>query len=300
MQSRLRVGSLVDGRFRLLRRLGGGGTADVFRARDLRAKRDVAVKIQLPRTFENTAWFASDGRSITADFENLQALACVEGVTRAFHLGSHEGRQYAAYELIPGSTLHDFVQEYRPLDARYVACIIDQLAAILGDVHDSSYVHRDVKPDNVMIQPNGRIRLLDLGSALPLEGEIDEDFPIGTSGYSAPEQYDFEIARSPQLDIYALGCVLFEISVMQLPYSDYIGRPESGVEPFPQRGLLAELPRGLRLLGSEMIALDPAARPATMADVRERLHSLDLIPAPGTAADPKAPQPDPTMPYRLL
>ena len=299
MQRRLRAGDRVDGRFRVVERLAEGGTAEVFKARDPKRGRDVALKIQLSRTFEHTSDFQSYGGDIKHDFETLQLLSAVEGIPRAYHLGFHEERQYAVYELIHGKTLDEFARENWPLNAVYTACILDQLAQILDDIHRHGHVHRDVKPENAMIQPDGRIRILDLGAAISVDCEDSRQIrPCGTDGYSAPEQYDLDVVPTPRADIYALGCIVFQVAAMRLPYAEFSGRPDLRFDPFPNRSVLAKLPAGLLALGLEMIAHDPACRPSSMAAVRERLRQLDLIPLPGTAADPKAPDPDPSLPFR--
>jgi serine/threonine-protein kinase len=152
-------------------------------------------------------------------------------------------------------------------------------------------VHRDIKPDNIMVKRDGEICVLDLGLATHLD-EPDHR-PAGTPGYVAPEQREGGTVTE-RSDIFSLGCVLFEMMVMTLPYPHETGFAPEQKTPFDSVSLDTMNPR-LRDLGLAMIAWRPADRPARMSEVLDALRPM--LPGPTTPRPAPATEPDPALWY---
>lgn len=290
----IRIGTVIDGRFRVLRRLGSGMSGEIVAAWDSQRGQEVAVKLQHPRSFESTMSYSSLGLKIVEEYKIGESLSGIRGIPEVYWHGIHLGRRrYAAIELIDGVILANVTEQRRPANSDTVAAVIGQLCEILEPVHAQGVVHRDIKLDNVMVGHDGEVWLLDLGIAVRVDEDLS-DFISGTPGYAPPEQYTGQ-KLTAQADIYALGSVLFEMSVMSLPYAEHGGRPDKQVEPF-RAGLLDTMHDGLRSLGLSMVAWEPADRPASVSEVRDVLRPM--LPAPGSPRHPKAPRPDPAGWYR--
>ncbi len=203
-------------------------------------------------------------------------------------------RRYIVMELVEGITVASWINEHHPVPAAAAVSVVAQLCEILKGVHAERYVHRDVTPNNVMMQSDGRVRLLDVGISVPV-GEVNAD-PRGTLGYAAPEQYDPASVLTPQADVFSLGAMLFAMTVSELPYSGRESPPEDTASAFPE-DFRAEIPGTLWSLALAMVSVDPHERPNGVAEVLGYLRPI--LPTPGSASSPKATRPDPTAPYRL-
>lgn len=257
---------LLDGRYRLGTRLGGGAAADVFRGIDDRLGRAVAVKV-----FRGDA--AEQLQRHEAEMRTLAALDHPSLVT-VFDAGSdpETDQPYLVMQLIEGPTL---AEELRPgalpLDraARYGAELADALAYI----HQRGLVHRDLKPANVLISKDGRVHLADFGIAR-LVGTAHETRTgdvLGTPAFFAPEQVAGE-SVGPPTDIYALGLVLYEALTGRRPYD---GTPMEVAMARLNRApeIPADTPAPWRRLLVAMTQRDPAARPSA-AEVARTLRAL--------------------------
>lgn len=281
---------MVNGRFELIRRIGAGQHGEVYSASRLNDGRMVALKFQDGLTFESTEDFEYFGVPIIEEAEKLKDLRHVPGVPYFFERDDFAGRQFFAMEFVPGNTLATFAADKRPLLSPFAASIAGQLCEILGGIHSAGLVHCDVKPANIVIQPNGRLRLIDVGIAAELGSTAARR---GSHGWAAPEQYE-EGRLTAATDLYALGCLLFHLGALQRPFAHWAGRPAG--EPFPD-GLSAAMPEQLQKAAFAMIQLHPADRPSTAGDAFDLLWPL--IPKPGAPPHPKAPDPDPSTYFRL-
>ncbi len=288
----IRVGTKIGGRFIVDGILGDGMSGETYSARDLELDRPVAVKMQGSRTFENTTWYSQSAADIGDEFQRGLSLSGLRGIPEFYTSGTHAGRSYVVMQLIDGVTLEGLMRQCRPAGRETVAAVICQLCEILEPVHEGRIVHRDIKLENVMVKTEGAVWLLDFGTAVPADEEIED--PTGTAGYAPPEQYEGQ-PLTTRADIYALGALLFRMSVMLSPYAEQGGRPDRRVEPFDPDRLTTMDPR-LRVVGLSMISWDPADRPATVREVLEALQPL--LPTAGSLPDPKAPRPDPARWYR--
>jgi len=291
----LQKGMMIDGRYRVLCPLGSGGEGELVVAFDEERKRKVAVKLQHPRFFESTTSYSLIGQNLVIEAKIGQSFTDVRGIPVVYDHGRHLGRRYFVMELIDGCTLRDFILTYRPLKSQVAVAVIAQLCDILGVIHDRHFVHRDVKPENIIITLRGEVLLLDLGIAVVAESEITSGDVFGTPGYAPYEQIRGSSVTA-RTDIYALGCLLCEMVTMRLPFAQEqewnIGKQEYPVSP----ELVATLPVGLRDLVVSMVSRDPSVRPASTTEIVDRL--AHLLPIPGSPSDPKAPRPDPTAWFR--
>lgn len=288
-------GTFLDGRYRVLRKLGHGGEGELFVARDELDRCEVAVKAQFPRTFESTKTYASAAFALEDELERLTFMRHVPGIPEVLgdgYYGRHRGR-YIVMELVQGDTIASWISDHHPVPAAAAVSVVAQLCDILHGVHKEGYVHRDVSAKNAMMQPNGKVRLLDVGISGPI-GEINSD-PRGTPGYAPPEQYDNKALLTPQVDVFSLGTILFAMVGAELPYSGLESPPDATTPAFPN-GFRAHMSDTLQSLALAMVSIDPGERP-DLAALRNYLRPM--LPTPRCPASPKATRPDPTTPYRL-
>ena len=257
---------LLDGRYRLGERLGGGAVADVYRALDERLQRPVAIKV-----FRGDA--AEQLQRHEAEMRTLAALDHPSLVT-VFDAGTDEptGRPFLVMQLVEGPTLGGELRAGNLTPeraARYGA----ELADALDYVHERGLVHRDVKPANVLLSEDGRVHLADFGIARLVDSahETKTGDVLGTPAYFAPEQVAGETV-GPPADVYALGIVLFECLTGRRPFEGTaveVAMARVAREP----EIPADLPTDWRALLGAMTRRDPAARP-TAAQVASSLRRL--------------------------
>lgn len=258
------VATRVAGRYELVRPLGHGAMATVDLARDVELDRPVALK----RLAENLARDADLLRRFLRE-ARLAARLAHPNVVRVFDVGKDEGRPFIAMEYVEGETLAELVARRGALPAAEAAALGVQMCAGLAAVHGAGLVHRDVKPQNLLLGLDGVLKLGDFGIAagnegtrLTLAGTV-----LGTAGYLAPEQ-----ARGEQVtaaaDIYAVGAVLYELLT---------GEPARGA------GSLAELGSGDGFVPPDLAARRPDAPDELVAAVTACL-SLQPEDRPSSAA----------------
>jgi TolB-like protein/Flp pilus assembly protein TadD len=221
-------GSLVGhqyGPYRILSLLGAGGMGEVYRSRDTRLGRDVAVKV-LPQEF------ASDPDRLRRFEQEARAIAALDhaNILVLYDVGTHEGAPYIVTQLLEGESLRDRLQT-GPLPPRTAVELAVQIAQGLSAAHSKGIVHRDLKPGNVFITKEGHVKILDFGLAkLAAERSLGEAAQattvaeatqvgarLGTVGYMSPEQVRGQ-AVDQRSDIFSLGCVLYEMLVGRSPF----------------------------------------------------------------------------------
>jgi eukaryotic-like serine/threonine-protein kinase len=278
---------VLDGRYRLGQRLGGGAAAEVFRALDERLQRPVAVKL-----------FRGDAAAQLQRHEaEMRTLASLDhpSLVGVYDAGTDDdsGIPFLVMQLVEGSTLADELRDGALAPDRaatYGAALADALAY----VHERGFVHRDVKPANVLIAEDGRVHLADFGIARLVDSahETRTGDVLGTPGYFSPEQVTGEPV-GPPTDIYALGIVLIECLTGQRPFEG--GAMEVALARVNRApDIPASLPEQWRTLLRAMTLRDPAQRPsaATVADSLRRIaagEDLDRTVAMA-AASPSATQ----------
>jgi Tol biopolymer transport system component len=212
----LTTGSRV-GPYEITAAIGAGGMGEVYRARDSRLRRDVAIKVLpsfLSNDLDRLRRFEQEARAAAAlNHPNIMAV---------FQLGTHEGAPYLVSELLEGSTLREQLKR-SPLPLRNVIDCGVQVARGLAAAHEKGIVHRDLKPENLFVAKDGRVKILDFGLAKLMQREwpLDSNVPtvslvtepgvvMGTVGYMSPEQVSGK-AADHRADIFAFGAVLYEM-----------------------------------------------------------------------------------------
>jgi serine/threonine protein kinase len=269
------------GQYTVLDEVARGGMGQVFKAEHAMMGREVAIKV-LPRaksTPESEAAFRREMRMLgRLDHENL---------VRAYDAGYDAMVYYLVTELVPGLDLKRQVQKYGPLDEALAASVISQAARGLAYAHEQGLVHRDVKPGNLLVMPDGRVKVLDLGLA---GSQIEEESSrlgrvVGTMDYIAPEQIRAPDDVGPSADIYALGCTLYYLVTGQVPFPGGTRREKMQRHLSAPPVAVAELAPRLAVefcrVIEAMMAKDPNDRVRSATDVVNRLR-------PWTPAAPMA------------
>jgi len=260
------------GQYTVLDEIGKGGMGRVFQAEHAMMGRLVAVKV-LPReksTPESEAAFRREMRMLgRLDHENL---------VRAFDAGFDAQVYYLVTELVPGVDLSKYVREHGPLDETAAAWVIAQAARGLAHAHDQGLVHRDVKPGNIVVLRDLRVKVLDLGLAgsQAADEAVRVDRVFGTPDYMAPEQTQSPDDVGPAADIYSLGCTLYFTVTGQVPFPGGTRREKMHKHlhavPRPAQELVPDLSERFCRVIEDMMAKAPADRIATAAEVIARLE----------------------------
>lgn len=303
------VGRVLSGRYLIEGWLGSGGMASVWRGRDLRLDRAVAIKeLAGPWLDDPSAVQRFDREARTA------AGLAHPNIVAVHDVGIHDTSRYLVMELIEGPTVAQMLAN-GPVPVVAAIAIAAQTCDGLAAAHAAGVIHRDVKPANLMLSPAGVVKICDFGIARALFARADSNltgprFAMGTSAYMAPEQAHGECVDA-RADLYALGCTMYAMLAGAPPFH---GRPAEVLQqhlnqpPVPLRQHRAEIPPELEALVAHLLAKAPAARPADTAEVKARLvamlddptaavvpvsgGSLVAVPRaalPGVARPPRAP-----------
>src|SRR3954463_14475829 len=207
-------GAVVDGRYRIDRRIGSGGMADVYCAADSQLGRDVAIKM-LHRRFARDQEFVERFRREASAAAGLQH----PNVVSVFDRGEYDGTYYIAMEYLPGKTLKEVLREEAPLDQLRAIDYAIQILQAAAFAHRRGIIHRDFKPHNVMVGPDGRLKVTDFGIARAGASEMTETGSImGTAQYLSPEQAQGQRVGA-QSDLYSIGVVLYEMLTGRVPFT---------------------------------------------------------------------------------
>jgi eukaryotic-like serine/threonine-protein kinase len=206
-------GTIVDGRYKVLSRLGSGGMADVFLAEDQQLGRKVALKLLLRR-------FAEDPGFVERFRREAQAAAGLQhpNVVSVYDRGSYEGTYYIAMEYLAGRTLKQLIRDEAPLDSIRAIDITIQILKAARFAHRHGVIHRDLKPHNVIVDEADHAKVTDFGIARAGASDMTETGSImGTAQYLSPEQAQGH-AVSATSDLYAIGVVLYEMLTSRVPF----------------------------------------------------------------------------------
>ena len=210
----IRIGTVFDGRFGIIEKIGSGGMADVYRAKDLKTGEIVAIK-SLKQKFSKTPEYVSRFRA------EGEAVSEIESpyVVRVMGVGESEGTYYLVMEYVDGITLKEYISRKTHLSAKETMAISAQITLGLRSAHAHRIIHRDVKPENVILTRNGKVKLTDFGIAEVRTGEEKTlgDGTLGSVHYISPEQVKGKEADE-RSDIYSLGICMYEMITGTLPF----------------------------------------------------------------------------------
>ncbi|MFO0598154.1 MAG: serine/threonine-protein kinase [Myxococcaceae bacterium] len=273
------IGQML-GEYRVLSRLGEGGMGLVYRGEQPVIGRAVAIKV-LRKEFaadpNHARRFADEARAVS--------VARHPGIIDIFTFGNlPSGEPYLVMELLEGQPLDQLLLENGRMTVAQVIDLLLPVLSALSAAHTAGIIHRDLKPANIFVVKlqDGTTfpKLLDFGLArrgVAGGKRVDQTSIGGTPLYIAPEQARGEPV-SPQTDLYSLGCVIYELLIGRPPFFEgslhVLLDAHASLAPLPLRALRAELPRSIERLVEELLAKDPADRPASALDVRARLEAI--------------------------
>ena len=286
--------TVINDRYEIHKRVGRGGMADVFMARDLLLDRQVAIKILFPE-------FAVDPNFVERFRREAQAAANLShpNLVNVYDWGRYEGTYFIAMEYVEGRTLGDILKTNGQLTPKQSAEIASEVAAALGFAHEAGLAHRDIKPANILIGSNGQVKVADFGIARALNSASDSNLTqvgsvMGTASYFSPEQAQ-GAQPEPRSDLYSLGVVMYEMVAGKPPFTGEnavaIAYKQVHDRPTPLNQLVPAVPRPLEAIIAKLLAKDPKLRyssaPALRDDLRrfrngEQVQALVAAARPGT------------------
>lgn len=278
------IGRTLDDRYVILERIARGGMASVFRATDRRLDRVVAVKIMHPG---NTS--TSDTESVTREAQ-LAARLNHRGIVSVYDHGTDGDLTYIVMEYVPGRTLRDVLRDEAPMAPRRALAYLEPILIALSAAHEKGLIHRDVKPENVLISTNGDVKVADFGLARSATVEHQtSSVLIGTVSYLAPEVITHQ-GVDARADIYACGAMLFEMLTGTKPHTAdsplaVAHKHVNSDAPAPS-SLVPDLPPYIDALTMRALARDRAQR---SPDARTFLSQVRLVQralADGLSDDP--------------
>jgi serine/threonine-protein kinase len=292
------VGQVLDGRYRVEGRIAVGGMATVYRAVDTRLDRVLALKVMHPG-------LAADTGFVERFIREAKAVARLAhpNVVGVFDQGADGPYVYLAMEYVAGCTLRDVLRERGALQPRAALDILEPVLAALGAAHRAGLIHRDMKPENVLIGDDGRVKVADFGlvRAVDTQTSASTGALLGTVSYLAPEQIGNGTVDQ-RTDVYACGVVLYEMLAGGKPYDGdtpmkVIFQHLNEDVPAPSATVPAVAPQ-LDALVARAAARDPQARPAGAVEllaearaVRDSLTSEELDGQPSDGVPPAGPGP---------
>ena len=281
------IGTVFDGRYRIIRKLGAGGMADVYLAEDQELGRNVAIKILNDRHAADDSFIERFRR----EAKNAAGLSH-PNIVSIYDRGEAEGTYYIAMEYLEGRSLKELIVSRGPAPIKVSIDYARQILAALAAAHRRGIVHRDIKPHNVLVNPEGRLKVTDFGSARSGASQMTEvGSIIGTAQYLSPEQ-----ARGAPVDqtsdLYSVGVVLYEMLTGQVPFTGdtplEIAMKHLSEVPKPPSELRPEVPHDLDLIVLRALAKDPAERYQSAeemdADLARVADGLPVDPETETAA----------------
>ncbi|MFF4831242.1 Stk1 family PASTA domain-containing Ser/Thr kinase [Streptomyces sp. NPDC001315] len=274
------VGQVLDGRYRVDARIAVGGMATVYRAVDTRLDRVLALKVMHPT-------LAVDGSFVERFIREAKSVARLAhpNVVQVFDQGNDGSYVYLAMEYVAGCTLRDVLRDRGALQPRAALDILEPVLAALGAAHRAGFVHRDMKPENVLIGDDGRVKVADFGLVRAVDTVTNTTGTVlGTVSYLAPEQIEHGTA-DPRVDVYACGVVLYEMLTG--------ARPHEGDSPAvvlykhlhedvpPPSAVVPGLPYELDELVATATARTPDVRPYDAVELLSQVRQARAALSPG-------------------
>jgi beta-lactam-binding protein with PASTA domain/predicted Ser/Thr protein kinase len=267
--------TIINDRYEIHKRIGRGGMADVFSARDLLLDRQVAIKVLFPE-------FATDENFVERFRREAQSAANLShpNIVNVYDWGKYEGTYFIAMEEVKGRTLSDVLKQQGQLTSKQSAEVASEVAAALGFAHANGVAHRDIKPANILIGSNGQVKVADFGIArmmnAPTEANLTQAGSVmGTATYFSPEQAQ-GAQPDPRSDLYSLGIVMYEMVAGRPPFTGEnpvsIAYKQVHDAPQPLVQLVADVPRSFEAIVAKLLAKDPKVRYQTAESLRDDLR----------------------------
>ena len=267
--------TVLNDRYEIQQRIGRGGMADVFLARDLLLDRLVAIKVLFPE-------FATDPNFVERFRREAQSAANLThpNIVAVYDWGKYANTYFMAMEYVQGRTLADILRANGHVNSVQAAEIANEVAAALGNAHASGVVHRDIKPANILIGANGQVKVADFGIARAMNAPSENNLTqvgsvMGTATYFSPEQAQ-GAQPDPRSDLYSLGIVLYEMVAGKPPFSGEnpvsIAYKQVHDLPQPLNQLVADVPRPFEAIVAKLLAKDPSMRYPSADSLRDDLR----------------------------
>ncbi len=279
---------ILNDRYEMQQRIGRGGMADVYLARDVLLDRLVAIKVLFPE-------YATDPAFVERFRREAQSAANLNhpNIVSVYDWGRSNNTYFMAMEYVPGRTLADALSDVGSISASKAAEVGIEVAAALSFAHRNNVVHRDIKPGNILIGSNGQLKVADFGIARALGSAAESGLTahgavMGTAAYFSPEQAQGG-QPDPRSDLYSLGIVLYEMVGGQIPFTGEtpiaIAYKQVHEAPTPLNELAPDVPRAFEAIVARLLAKDPARRYPTAEAVRDDLRRFrDGLPVQALAA----------------
>jgi serine/threonine protein kinase len=269
---------VLDGRYKIIGHIGSGGMANVFRARDLNLQRDVAIKILRDDLIEDPSFQARFLQEARAAANLIHP-----NIVTIYDFGHDKQRYYIVMEYVDGKDLKSVLREEEPIQISRALDLMIQICEGVGYAHRAGLVHCDLKPQNILISPDGRAKITDFGISLALatiNPEERTDVVWGSPKYFAPEQAA-GTAPSPSSDVYALGIILYEMVTGKLPFeagsAEQLARLHQTMPPPLPRSINPEISHTLESILLKVLSKEPGARYRTADQLGRVLKNLIQI-----------------------
>ena len=267
------IDKTFGGRYRLEEKVGAGGMAEVYRAFDTTLDRTVAVKVLHPQ-------YAGEEDFVARFRREAQAAANLNqpNIVNVYDWGAENGTYFLVMEYLVGRNLKEVITSEGPLPPSKVVDIGRQVAAALQAAHKSEIVHRDIKPQNIIMTDEGEVKVADFGIARSMTGNVTQTASIiGTAHYLSPEQAKSDRVGAAS-DIYSLGVVLYEMLTGTVPFTGdgpvAVALKHIQETPKTPSELVDDVPEELEAVIKKAMAKDPAHRYSSAAELRDDLTRL--------------------------
>ena len=264
-------GMVLGGRYQVQDKIGTGGMATVYRGLDEVLGRTVAIKTMLPQ-------YATDPSFAARFKQEAQAAAALQSpyIVSVYDWGKDADTYYIVMEYLRGTDLKSGIKKHGALDCKKVAQIGSQIAQALSVAHKHDIIHRDIKPQNIMVQPDGNIKVMDFGIARAKNSHLTADNSVlGTAHYVSPEQTQGK-ELGPTTDIYSLGIVMYEAVTGQVPFQGddaiSVALKQVNEQPKPPSQLNPAVDPSLESIILKCMQKDPAARFQTADELSRTLR----------------------------
>ena len=269
----LNVGVIVGDRYEIVSKVGSGGMADVYKAKDHKLNRFVAMKVMKPE-------FSSDTNFISKFQREAQAAAGLAhpNVVNVFDVGEDQGVNYIVMELVEGITLKEYISKKGKLTVKEATSIAIQVAMGLEAAHNRNIVHRDIKPQNIIISTDGKVKVTDFGIARAASSNTISTNAMGSVHYSSPEQVRGGYSDYKS-DIYSRGITMYEMVTGMVPFDGdttvAIAIKHLQEEMIPPSEITPDLPHSLEEIIMKCTQKSPDRRYSTLAElINDLKHSL--------------------------